>query len=170
MPCVSSKIGGEEIGRLDACGGPARLACSSASLNSSLVDGATRRSRPAHAGSSRQVLFERLEDLVRVQLEVAHDLAEHVPLDLGEGQADVLVGEQRVLAAAGLVEGAVDDALGRLSQLVLRDVEVFSSRPSPGRAVAEQDRAQAQSPTAHEACCMANGRVGWETSMPDSRR
>ena len=50
--------------------------------------------------------------------------AEHVPLGLRERQADVLVGEQRVLAPAGLVERAVDDALGRIGQLVLRNVEI----------------------------------------------
>ena len=58
------------------------------------------------------MLFERLQDLVRVQAEVAHDLPEHVPLDLREREADVLVGQQRVLAAARLVEGAIHDALG----------------------------------------------------------
>ena len=71
------------------------------------------------------MLFERLQDLVRVQLQVAHDLAEHVPFGLGERQADMFVGEQRVLAAAGFVERAVDDALGRVGQLVLRNVEIF---------------------------------------------
>ena len=81
-----------------------------------------------HARQQPQVLFERLQDLVRVQLEIAHDLAEHVPFDLRERQADVLVGQERVFAAAGFVERAVDDALGRLGQLVLRDVEVFHGR------------------------------------------
>ena len=75
------------------------------------------------------MLFERLQNLVRIQLEVAHDLAEHVPLGLGERQADVLVGQQRVFAAPRLFERAVDDALGRVGQLVLRNIEVFSRRP-----------------------------------------
>ena len=88
-----------------------------------------------HARQQPQVLFERLQDLVRVQVQVAHDLPEHVPLHLRERQADVLVGQQRVLAAARFVERAVDDALGRLGQLVLRDVEILhgrlhSSRPT----------------------------------------
>ena len=38
--------------------------------------------------------------------------AEHVPLDLREGEADVLVGQQRVFAPAGFVERAIDDTFG----------------------------------------------------------
>ena len=49
---------------------------------------------------------------MRVQLDVAHHLPEHVPFDLGEGQADVLVGQERMLAAARFIERAVDDAFG----------------------------------------------------------
>jgi hypothetical protein len=67
------------------------------------------------AGGARQqpqVLLERLEDLVGVQVEVAHHLAEHVPLDLSEGEADMLVREQRVLAPPRFVESPIDDALG----------------------------------------------------------
>ena len=58
------------------------------------------------------MLFERLKDLVGIELEVPHDLAEHVPLDLCERQADVFVRQQRMLAAAGFVEGAVHHAFG----------------------------------------------------------
>ena len=71
------------------------------------------------------MLFQRLQDLVRVQLEVAHDLPEHVPLDLRKGQAHVLVGEQRVLSPPRFVDRAVNDTLCGLSQLVLWDVEVL---------------------------------------------
>ena len=46
---------------------------------------------PGNARQEPEVLFERLEDLVRVELEVAHDLPEHVPLDLCECQTNVLV-------------------------------------------------------------------------------
>ena len=56
------------------------------------------------------MLFERLQNLVGVQLQVAHDLAEHVPFDLGERQADMLVGEQGVVAPPGFVQGPVNDA------------------------------------------------------------
>ena len=66
---------------------------------------------PGDARQDAQVLFERLQDLVRVEAEVPHDLPEHVPLDLREREADVLVGQERVLAAARLVQGAIDDAL-----------------------------------------------------------
>ena len=55
------------------------------------------------------MLFERLQDLVRVEAEIPHDLPEHVPLDLREREADVLVGQERVFAAARFVERAIDD-------------------------------------------------------------
>ncbi len=58
------------------------------------------------------MLFERLQDLVRVEVQVAHDLTEHVPFDLREREADVLVGQERVLAPARFVERPIDDALG----------------------------------------------------------
>ncbi|PYR72597.1 MAG: hypothetical protein DMF86_23140 [Acidobacteria bacterium] len=74
------------------------------------------------------MLFDRLQNLMRVELEVAHDLAEHVPLHLREREAHVLVGEEGMLAAPGLLERAVDHAFGRLSQLVLRDVEILHER------------------------------------------
>ena len=48
-----------------------------------------------------QVLLDRLKNRMRVQFDVAHDLGEHVPLDLREREEDVLVGQQRVLATAG---------------------------------------------------------------------
>ena len=74
--------------------------------------GATRSSRPVNVGRPVEVLFERLQDLVRVQLEVAHHLREGVPLDLRERQEDVLVGQHRVVAAPRFLDGAVHDALG----------------------------------------------------------
>ena len=65
-----------------------------------------------HARQNPQMLLQRLQDFVRVQAEVAHDLPEHVPFHLGEGETDVLVGQQRVFAAPRLVQRAIDDALG----------------------------------------------------------
>ncbi len=65
-----------------------------------------------HARQHAEVLFERLQDLVRIQAQVPHDLPEHVPLDLREREADVLVGQECVFAAARLVQRAIDDALG----------------------------------------------------------
>ena len=75
-----------------------------------------------------QVFLERLQDLVRIQLEVAHDLAEHVPFHLRKCQADVLVGQQGVVAASRFIECAIDDAFGRLGHLVLRNIEIFHGR------------------------------------------
>jgi hypothetical protein len=83
---------------------------------------------PASARQNPEVFLERLQDLVRIEAEVAHDLPEHVPLDLREGQADVLVGQQRVFAPAGFVQRPVHHTFGGLSQLVLRDVKVFHGR------------------------------------------
>jgi hypothetical protein len=71
------------------------------------------------------MLFQSLEYLVRIEVEVAHDLAEHVPLHLGKCQADVLVGQERMVAATSFVEGPVHDSLGRLGHLVLRNVEIL---------------------------------------------
>jgi hypothetical protein len=79
------------------------------------------------------MLLERLEDLVRVQFEVAHDLTEHVPLDVGECQADMLVRQQGVIAAPRFIEGAVDDPFCGLGQLVLGNIEVLHD-PPPARA------------------------------------
>jgi hypothetical protein len=58
------------------------------------------------------MLFERLENLVRVQVHVPHDLTEHIPLNLSKGQAYVLVRQQDVFTSTGFVECPVDDALG----------------------------------------------------------
>ena len=113
----------EEVGRLDG------VAAAAARVQQRQLEEQLGRRRDAelaagHARQQAQVLFERLQDFVGIQLEVAHDLPEHVPLGLRERQADVLVREQRVLAAAGLVERAIDDPLGRIGQLVLRNVEI----------------------------------------------
>jgi hypothetical protein len=72
-----------------------------------------------------QVLFDRLKNRVRVQLDIPHHLGEHVPFDLGERQKDVLICEQRVLATTRLLEGAIDDALRRFSYLAWRNIEVL---------------------------------------------
>lgn len=63
-----------------------------------------------------------------VQLEVAHDLGEHVPFHLREREEDVLVGQDRMIAAARLLNRTVHDALGRFGRLALRNVEVFHDR------------------------------------------
>ena len=63
------------------------------------------------------MLFDRLENRVRIQLDVAHHLREHVPFDLREREKHVFVGQQRVLAAARFLDGAVDDALRGFADL-----------------------------------------------------
>jgi hypothetical protein len=124
MPCVSSKNGREEVGRFDRVR-PQRLACSSASLNSSLVDGADAQVAARHARQQAQVLFEGLQDLVRIQLEVAHDLAEHVPFGLGEGQADVLVRQERVFPPRASSSARSTTRSAESASLFCGNVEVF---------------------------------------------
>ena len=102
---------GEQVGGLD------RVAAGAARVEQRQFEEELRRRRHPEvtSGDARQqaeMFLERLQDLVRVQLDVPHHLPEHVPFDLGEGQADVLVGQERMLAAAGLIQRAVDDALG----------------------------------------------------------
>ena len=76
------------------------------------------------AGRPCEVILERLDDLVRVQAEVAHDLREGVPLQLGERQEQVLARHLAVFAAPGFVDRPVDDPLGGFAYLALSDVEV----------------------------------------------
>jgi len=65
---------------------------------------------------------------VGIEFQVTHDLPEHVPFHLRERQTYVLVGEQCMIAPAGLVKCAVDDSFGRLGHLVLRNIEVLHGR------------------------------------------
>ena len=103
--------GREQVGRFD------RVPAGAAGVEQRELEQQLGRRRDAQvaAGNTRknsQVLFERLQNLVRVQAEVAHDLPEHVPLHLRKRQADVLVGQQGVLAASCLVQRPIHDALG----------------------------------------------------------
>ena len=107
---------GEEVGRLD------RLPAGAAGVVQRELEDELGRRRDAQlaAGERRhhvQVLLDRLQDRVRVQLDVAHHFGEHVPLDLREREKDVLVGQQRVLAAARFLDRAVDDALRGFADL-----------------------------------------------------
>ena len=120
----------KQVGRLD------RLAAGAAGLMERKLEHELRRRRHAQlaAGERRQhveVLLERLQNFVRIQLEVAHDLRERVPLDLREREEDVLVGQQRVVAAPRFLDRAVDDPLGGLADLALCDVEVVHRPPPP---------------------------------------
>src|SRR5688572_16858199 len=71
-----------------------------------------------------EVLFEPLQNLVRIELEVAHDLREGVPLNLREREKDVLIGEQRMIPATRFLNGAIDHTLCGFTNLALCDVEV----------------------------------------------
>ena len=88
------------------------------------------------------MLLEGLQDLVWIELQVVHHLTEGVPLDLGEGETEVLVGQQRMVPSAGILERAIDHALGRLGQLVLRDVEILHDNLQRIRHWREQDGGQ----------------------------
>src|SRR5919107_750351 len=52
-----------------------------------------------------EMLLQALQDLVRVQLEIAHHLRERVPLDLREREKNMFVGKQGVIAAARFLDG-----------------------------------------------------------------
>ena len=115
--------GREEVGRFD------RVAAAAARMQQRQLEEELGRRRHTQfpAGDARQqpqVLLEGLQNLVRIQLEVAHDVAEHVPLGLRERQADVLIGQQCVLAPARLFQRAIHHPLGRIGHLALRNVEV----------------------------------------------
>ncbi len=102
--------------RREQVGGFDRLAAGAAGVMQRQLEDELGRRRHAQlaAGKRRhhvEVFFDRLQDGVRIQLDVAHHLGEHVPFDLRERQKEMFVGEQRVLAAARFFDRAVDDAL-----------------------------------------------------------
>jgi hypothetical protein len=102
---------GKQIGRLDSVAArPAGV--QEGELEQQLRGWRHPKLTAWNARQNPEMFFERLEDLVRVQAEIAHDLPEHVPFNLSERQTDVLIREQRVLAAARFVEGTINDALG----------------------------------------------------------
>ena len=90
---------------------PARLAWCSASLNTSFAAGETRTSRPAKAGTMFRCSSRAWRMACGLQLEIAHHLREEVPFHLGEGQEDVLVPEDGMVAPARFLYRAVDDPL-----------------------------------------------------------
>ena len=103
-------------------GGFDRLAAGAAGVVERQLEDELGRRRHAELASGErrhhvQVLFDRLKDGVRIQLDVAHHLGEHVPFDLREGEEEVFVGQQRVLAAARFFDRPVDDALRRFANL-----------------------------------------------------
>ena len=58
-----------------------------------------------------QLLLERLQDLVGVQIEITHHLRERIPLHLRERQEDVFIGQQRVITPPGFFHRAIHYAL-----------------------------------------------------------
>ena len=72
-----------------------------------------------------QVLLERLQNLVGVQLEIAHYLRERVPLHLREREENVFVGQQRVITSPWLLPSRDPLRAALTHQSCLCDVEVF---------------------------------------------
>ncbi len=79
---------------------------------------------PGHTAAAVEMLFELVKDLVGIQSQLGHHLSEGVPLDLREGQKDVLVRQLDVIPAPRFLNSAVHDTLGRFSNLARCDVEV----------------------------------------------
>ena len=69
--------------------------------------------------------FDGVKDGLRMQVDVAQDLGEEIPVGLREGDKQMLVAQDTVLSAPGVVDGAVDDALGRFTNFAGGDVEIF---------------------------------------------
>ena len=69
--------------------------------------------------------FDGLEDGLRMQVHLAQHLGVELPVGLREGDKQMLVAQDAVLPAPGVVDGSVDDALGRLTDLAGGDVEIF---------------------------------------------
>src|SRR5207244_2890386 len=67
-----------------------------------------------------QVLFERLQDVVRIELKFANDLREHLPFNLRKSKEEVFVVEQRMFAAQCLFYSAVDHSLCGFAHFALR--------------------------------------------------
>jgi hypothetical protein len=75
-----------------------------------------RRRRHAQLSSRErrhgvEVLFDRLQNRMRVQFDVTQDFGEHVPLDLRKRKEDMFVAKKDVLAASGFLKRTVDDPL-----------------------------------------------------------
>jgi hypothetical protein len=64
-----------------------------------------------------KVFLDCLQDGVRVQLDVPHDLRERVPFDLSERKEHVLVGQHGMLAPPCFLNRAIDDSLGAFANL-----------------------------------------------------
>ena len=101
---------GEEVSRLQ------RLAPGARRVVMCELEHQLRRRRHAQVAAvdarlAGQLRFGGVQDGVGIEVEVAHHLREQVPFRLGEGDQQVLVADDGVLAAAGLLDGAFRQAL-----------------------------------------------------------
>jgi hypothetical protein len=86
------------------------------------------------------VFFERTQHLVRIDVKVSQNVLEGGPFHLCEGDTHVFAGEQRVIATPGFFDGSREDAIGRLAEPFLRDVELFDH----GASVVESSKTGAR--------------------------
>ena len=110
-------------------GGFNRLPAGTAGMMQRQLEDELRRRRDAQLASRKRrhhvkVLFDGLQNRMRIQLDVPHDFRKHVPFNLCERQKDVFVGQERMFTAPGFLDGAVDDALGGFAYLARGDVQV----------------------------------------------
>ncbi len=105
VPAGASRIEGRELEQDLGCGRGAQLAAWG----------------DAHAA---HLVLERMQDLVRIDPQISHELPEHVPFDLRVCKADMLAREQPVFPATRLVESAREHAIGRLSQPLAGNIDV----------------------------------------------
>ncbi len=70
------------------------------------------------------VLLNCLQNCVRVQFDVTHDLREQVPFDLSKGEKEMLDAKGGMLTTSRFVNGAVDNPLRGLADLARGDVEI----------------------------------------------
>jgi hypothetical protein len=78
---------------------------------------------------SRELDFHRMQHGVRIQVEIAHHAREQIPIRLGERDEQMLIADDRVLAASSLLRGTVRQPLSGLTHLASSDVEVFHGSP-----------------------------------------
>jgi hypothetical protein len=109
-PWLSSNSAAKQVSRLQ------RLAPARGRVVMRELEHQLRRRRHAQVAGvdarlAGQLRFGGVQDGVGIQVEVAHHLREQVPFRLGEGDQQVLVADDGVLAAAGLLDGAFRQAL-----------------------------------------------------------
>ncbi len=109
-PLALLEHGGKQIGRFN------RLTARAARVVQRQLEHEPGRRRDPNLGAGEgghqvEMLLNRLQDGVRIELDVAHDPRKQVPLNLRECEENVLAGQQRMLPAPSLLERAVHDSL-----------------------------------------------------------